>query len=68
VIAGKVKLKPMGEKTRGIASLQKNGIKSNPLLITLTLKPKTPLCNPQNPENPDSKPSVADKYNFESIY
>lgn len=35
--------------------------------MTLMLKPKTPLCNPQNLENPDSKPSVADKYNFESI-
>ena len=30
-VAGKFILKPIGEKTRGIASLQKNGIKSNPL-------------------------------------
>ena len=28
---------------------------------------KDALCNTRNPVNPDSKPSVADKYNFESI-
>ena len=27
---------------------------------------KDVLCNPRNPENPDSKP-VTDKYNFEPI-
>ena len=40
-IAGKFILKPIGEKTRGISSLQKNGIKSNPLWINITPKPKT---------------------------
>ena len=30
-VAGKFILKPIGKKTRGIASLQKKGIKSNPL-------------------------------------
>jgi hypothetical protein len=39
-VAGKFILKPIGEKTRGIASLQKNGIKSNHLQMTLMLKPK----------------------------
>ena len=40
-VAGKFILKPIGEKTRGIASLQKNGIKSIPLRITFTLKTNT---------------------------
>ena len=40
-VAGKFILKPIGEKTRGIASLLKNGIKSNSLRITLKSKPKT---------------------------